>query len=352
MTVNCSTIVSKATHLIHQHFLLLLISSYIFAGFMPQMGLSLRQVTLGSILLPGLGQTNYSLSLVMLSFLLFNAGIGIKAKELIGISNRPQILVVGFFTNLLVPILLVLSLRALLGFWHDSDELHNLLVGLALIIAMPIAGSSTAWSQNANGNLSLSLGLVLLSTFLSPLTTPIVLHFFGSITIGDYAEDLHELARQGTNAFLCLTVVLPAIAGIIARYSLGESRTNLVKPYLKFFNFIVLLLLNYSNASTSLPQAFHSHDWDFLGLILVLTSTVCLVSFFAGWIVSWLFKTDKSDKAALMFCLGMNNNGTGLVLAAAALSDHPAVMLPMIFYTLVQQIMAAFIDWRIFKSED
>jgi bile acid:Na+ symporter, BASS family len=53
-----------------------------------------------------------------------------------------------------------------------------------------------------------------------------------------------------------------------------------------------------------------------------------------------------------MFGLGMNNNGTGLVLAAANLSDHPAVLLPIIFYTLVQQIIAALVDRKIFKGTD
>lgn len=352
MSGNNNTIVSKATHIVHKYFLPSLISSYVFAALQPQVGLSLRQITLGSVSLPGLGQINYSVPLLMLSFLLFNAGVGIKAKELIGIIHRPLILIVGFLANIFVPILLVFSLRILLGCWPDSEELHSLLAGLALIIAMPIAGSSTAWSQNANGNLSLSLGLVLLSTFLSPLTTPLVLHFFGSITMGDYAEDLHELAGHGTDAFLLTTVVLPAIGGIVTRYVLGEQRIDRLKHYLKFSNFMVLLLLNYSNASTSLPQAFRNHDYDYLALILVLTGTVCIVAFSSGWLVSLIFKADKSDKAALMFSLGMNNNGTGLVLAAGALSDHAAVTLPIIFYTLIQQVVAAFIDWRIFKSED
>lgn len=344
--------VPQLTHLLHKYFLPLLVSSYILAGLVPQFGLALRAISFGTIPLPGLGKTNLSLSLVMLSFLLFNAGLGIKASELLGLKEKPQILIVGFLANMIVPILLIVSLRSTLGLYPDSDEMHNLLVGLALIIAMPIAGSSAAWAQNANGNLSLSLGLVLLSTMLSPITTPIVLHFFGSLTQGDYAEDLHEMAQQGTNAFLCLTVVLPSLLGMLTHYLLGEHRTSLIKPHLKLVNFIVLLLLNYSNASTSLPQAFRIHDWDFLGLILVMTVTVCLVAFSAGWLVSWVFKTDRSDKAALMFSLGMNNNGTGLVLAAAALADHPAVLLPMIFYTLVQQVIAALVDWRIFKSDE
>ena len=53
-----------------------------------------------------------------------------------------------------------------------------------------------------------------------------------------------------------------------------------------------------------------------------------------------------------MFGLGMNNNGTGLVLAASALADHPAVLLPMIFYTLIQQVLAAVIDRWLFRSND
>ena len=45
-----------------------------------------------------------------------------------------------------------------------------------------------------------------------------------------------------------------------------------------------------------------------------------------------------------MFGLGMNNNGTGLVLASMALADHPRVMLPIIFYNLVQHLAAGVVD--------
>lgn len=340
------------THLIHRFFLPILLGSYLCAGFLPQLGLVLRQISFGSINLPGMGQTKVSLALAMLSFLLFNAGLGIRTSELSGLRKKPQVLIVGFLANILLPMALVISVSGLMANWHNTDELQNLLVGIALIIAMPIAGSSAAWSQNANGNLSLSLGLVLASTILSPLTTPLVLNCFGMITQGDYSEDLHEMAQQGTNAFLCLTVVFPSLAGMGVHYLLGERKTGLIKPYMKLANFIILLVLNYSNACTSLPQAFAKPDWDLLALILASTLVICLVAFFAGWLVAFSFKADRADKAALMFSLGMNNNGTGLVLASTALADHPAVLLPMIFYTLVQQVLAALVDWRIFKTED
>lgn len=40
----------------------------------------------------------------------------------------------------------------------------------------------------------------------------------------------------------------------------------------------------------------------------------------------------------------MNNNGTGLVLAAAALPHLPGVLLPVIFYNLAQHVVAGIAD--------
>jgi BASS family bile acid:Na+ symporter len=36
----------------------------------------------------------------------------------------------------------------------------------------------------------------------------------------------------------------------------------------------------------------------------------------------------------------MNNNGTGLVLASLLLSSYPRIMVPIIFYNLIQHLVA------------
>ena len=63
-----------------------------------------------------------------------------------------------------------------------------------------------------------------------------------------------------------------------------------------------------------------------------------------GWLVARLMKSPADDMTSLMFGLGMNNNGTGLVLASMALEDHPRVLLPIIFYNLVQHLGAGLAD--------
>jgi BASS family bile acid:Na+ symporter len=48
----------------------------------------------------------------------------------------------------------------------------------------------------------------------------------------------------------------------------------------------------------------------------------------------------------------MNNNGTGLVLASVALADHPQTMLPIIFYNLVQHLVASVVDRHVRVKRD
>jgi BASS family bile acid:Na+ symporter len=219
-----------------------------------------------------------------------------------------------------------------------------MLVGLALIGSMPIAGSSTAWSQNSGGNVALSLGLVLGSTLLSPLLTPLGLHAIGRIATGDYAEDLHELVSQGSSAFVMLAVVVPSALGLALKTLLGPARSERILPALKFLNLVNLLLLNYSNAADALPQVLAQPDWDFLALVIAVTGLMCAGAFATGWLLPRALGAGQGDRTALMFALGMNNNGAGLVLASALLGDHPGVLLPLIFYNLIQQIAAGFVD--------
>jgi len=327
------------SHFVHAHFLWLLLATYFVAGFLPGPGLAVRHLSLGDLPLPG-GAVRLSTPVLMLAFLLFNAGLGVQPGQLPALWRRPLAPALGLAANLLVPIAYIGTVSLVLKRWHSPDEVQNILVGLALVAAMPIAGSSTAWAQNADGDLALSLGLVLGSTLLSPVTTPLALHAVGFMTTGDYAEDLHELADRGAEGFLVGTVLIPSALGVVARLCLGEARTAAVRPRLRLINSAILLALNYSNAAISLPEAVRHPDWDFLTAILGVTVGLCAAGFSAGWAVARFARVDAPRRTSLMFGLGMNNNGTGLVLASMTLADHPRVMLPIILFNLVQHLAA------------
>ncbi len=332
-------ILSSFSHLIHRHLLWFLLGAYLIAMVVPIPGLWIRSVSFGEINFFS-QKTSISLLMIMLAILMFNAGLGLKFSDLKSLIQKKYLLLAGLAANLIIPIVYIYGMTIPMRLWYEPFEVQYILVGLALVAAMPIAGSSTAWAQNSNGNLALSLGLVFFSTILSPIVAPVTFNIFGEMASEEYEKVLHGLAAYGSGGFLGLWVVMPALTGIAVRLMVREGWQTDSMRHLKLINSIVLLLLNYSNASVSLPQAMAERDYDFLAITLAITAGLCLALFAAGYGLSRLFKLNRPEGVSLMFGLGMNNNGTGLVLASLVLSAYPNIMVPIIFYNLVQHIVA------------
>jgi BASS family bile acid:Na+ symporter len=332
-----------------RHFLWLLLGGYAAAAVAPGPGLWIRDVSFGKVSLFQ-QETRITLPMLMLALLLLNAGLGIPASQLKGLPRIWLVLLVGLVANLLIPVAFIFGTTPVIGLWLDPDEVQSILVGLALIAAMPIAGSSTAWSQNIGGDLVLSLGLVVLSTLLSPLTTPVILRAVGLLATEDHAEHMRSLSAYGAGLFLMVCVVVPSILGILLSSGIGEVRLARAKPHLKLLNWINLLLLIYANASVSLPQAIAYPDLDFLLTTLGSAVALCVLAFGSGWVVAHMLGVDPPQQTSLMFGLGMNNNGTGLVLASVALAGHPRVMLPIIIYNLVQHLVAGVVAFLVVRA--
>jgi bile acid:Na+ symporter, BASS family len=170
--------VVKIAEYIHRNLLWFLVAAYAFAAVLPTAGLWIQGISLGQFNFVH-ETTRFTLPAVLLSILLLNAGLGLSLGQMRHLLHQPAALWIGLMGNLLIPIVFILGVSRVMRIWHNPVEIQYILVGLALIASMPIAGSSTAWSQNADGDMALSLGLIVLSNFFSPLTTPAVLHGVG-----------------------------------------------------------------------------------------------------------------------------------------------------------------------------
>jgi BASS family bile acid:Na+ symporter len=337
------------SHFVPRHLFFFLIAAYALAVISPTFGLWIRNTSFGEITIFQ-EKTHVSLLLIMLSLLMFNAGLGVKTSHLRTIMHKKLMVFAGLTANLVIPMAYIFLVTLIMQFWYEPVEAQHILVGLALVAAMPIAGASTAWAQNSNGNLALSLGLVLFSTVLSPIVTPVALQVFGEMAADEYEVVLQGLAAYGSVSFLILWVVLPSLLGLFVRLMVREASLTAVMPSIKLINALDLLLLNYSNASVSLPRALADRDLDFLVVTLIISTGLCLTAFASGYGLSRMFKLDQAETVSLMYGLGMNNNGTGLVLASLALSSYPRVMVPIIFYNLAQHIVAGSVHEFTLKS--
>jgi BASS family bile acid:Na+ symporter len=335
-----------ASHL-HHNLIGLIVIAYLLAGLVPNVGLTIRSTSLNHVAYFGYS-IHITLPSLLLAVLLFNAGLGIDPGRITSLVGRNSwLFLTSLLASFLLPLLYILALSGALQFWHSEREAQAILVGLALIASMPIAGSSTAWSQNSNGDLAMSLGLVIGSTLLSPLITPVVLYVAGWVTSGDYAESLNSLAMNGTSSFLFCFVMLPSLLGIATRFLWGEERLRSIKSHLRIINVVVLLILCYSNASLALPSTFSSPDWDFLLILTPIVIGLCVCGFLGGILLARFFWADSACRSSLMFGLGMTNNGTGLVFATTSLVHLPEVTLPIVLYNLVQHFVAGYFHRRL-----
>ncbi|CAI9085367.1 hypothetical protein A7K73_03005 [Candidatus Methylacidiphilum fumarolicum] len=125
-------------------------------------------------------------------------------------------------------------------------------MGLALVSAMPVAGFSTVWSQNAGENVIFSLLLVLFTTFPSPLFSPCLLHWMEEMISGSNALDLHTVIAKRIGIFLLLFAILPTVGGSLCRCVLKDLKLNTIHYIENTF----LLLLCYANSTASLPKTF------------------------------------------------------------------------------------------------
>ena len=162
---------------------------------------------------------------------------------------------------------------------NDQERAHDILVGVAVVASMPITGSSTAWSKTAGGNLALSLGLVLLTTILSPIFTPITLHSVDYQIYGAYSDELHNLTGGAVIFFLITWVIIPSILGALIRLITQHSIYLILDAYLNLINIGMLLLIIYSNASVYLPELISNPDLTFIALALVSVTTLCFSMF-------------------------------------------------------------------------
>jgi BASS family bile acid:Na+ symporter len=325
--------------LLHRYFLPILLAVYALAGAYPAPGAAIREF---AVTLPGGGQERASM--LLLAVLLFCAAAVIQLSQIRDLLERPSILLGGLLAAWVGPTLLVALFGRLAPWLADNGSASGMLVGLALVAAMPVANSSAGWTQNAGGNVALCLALIVLSILLSPLVTPNLLKLMGWALS---AEDTHRIERvvtQFSGWRFILWVILPSLAGAAAAWLAGHERIVRAKPWFRMITLVTILVLNYANASLAVDKLWATESWTVVAAAIAMASAVSIVGILLALLQTRLARLSQAASTALVFSLSMKHTGLALVLAGEFLHDQPRVILVVLMTTLAQHVAAAVID--------
>lgn len=327
--------------LLHRYFLPVLLVVYIVAGLLPGPGSYIREF---AIRFPGGSQER--VSMLLLAVLLFCAAAVIELDEIRELVAHPSTLLAGLLACWFGPVLLVVLTGSVLPNTIRGAPTEGLLVGLALVAAMPVANSSAGWTQNARGNVTLSLGLIVLSILLSPLATPSLLKLMGLALSATDTAHIQEVVTRFSGARFIMWVILPSLAGAAAAWVAGPQRISAAKPWFRVVSLTCILVLNYANASLAVQNIWESGQLSIIVIAVLMAGAVSLVGIVLAVIQTRVTHLAWGTSLALMFSLSMKHTGLALVLAGEFLREEPRVILVILLTTLAQHVAAAGIDWH------
>ncbi|WPP48184.1 bile acid:sodium symporter family protein [Catalinimonas niigatensis] len=202
--------------------------------------------------------------------------------------------IVGFYVLrfLLLPVFLFYLIQPFSPFYATA---------LFLLCVLPCGVTSPAFSNVFNGNVTLALALLILSSSLTPLVLP----YLGGLLM---AEEL-KVNQFRLLTTLFITVVFPYLVHLPVRRHQRISRwMRNHDSFISIFGIAAIFAL----AIAEYRPILLSDTRQILPYFLVNLS-VFLFLYFFGYSI-W-FKARKSEKVALLFSSGANNVALGVVIS-------------------------------------
>ena len=260
----------------------------------------------------------------MFAFITFQGALGNNFSNLATTVRHPLPMVLSLVTSaVLMPVLAYLLGSVFFG----SDP--SIVCGLVLEYSVPIAVLSVMWTGLFQGDLSLTLATLLVSTVASPLTIPLTLKLLLGQTV--------QVDVMGMMTSMLLSIALPACVGMAVNdLSHGWGKRTL-SPAVAPAARILMLLVLISNA-TGVASYMRNLTPMLVGVV-VFIGIFASTGYVWGIVLARLTHQPWGGIVSMTYLCGMRNISAGAVIVAAYFPGE--AMFPVIMGTLFQQILAA-----------
>ena len=243
----------------------------------------------------------YWFAAAQLSLAMLGMGATLTFKDFKGIIKTPRAFTIGMGLQLLMAPLVAFL------FISFSGAAVGVLIGLALLAAIPGGTVSNIYTYLAKGNIVLSIAITAITTIGCLVTTPIVLNLLISQHMpADFVMPVGKIASE-----ICLFLLIPLGLGmaLYAKYPKHAETISKFGIYGSIF-VIVLIIIGSAGAGRLDLSVFGTSN---ILIILAFALTLSALSI----IIPKLMRLPTKDGAAIQIEITVRNTNLGLLLNAS-----------------------------------
>ena len=269
----------------------------------------------------------YWFAAAQLSLAMLGMGATLTPKDFKGIIKTPRAFTIGMGMQLLlVPLVAFL-------FISFFDAAIGVLIGLALLAAIPGGTVSNIFTYLAKGNIVLSIAITAITTIACLVTTPIVLNLLISQHMpADFVMPVGRIAFE-----ICIFLLIPLVIGMALYAKLPKHAVKISKFGIYGSIFVILLIVIGSAGAGRLDlSAFGTSN---ILIILAFALALVVLSVF----VPKLIGLPPKDGAAIQIEITVRNTNLGLLLNASLFPVGHAlggtVLLTLLLYGAIMLLL-------------
>lgn len=252
-------------------------------------------------------------------------GLGVTLPQVAGVAKDASLLIRAAIANyILVP----LAALALLMLFHA----HPMVAAGFLIAAIcPGAPYGPPFTAMAKGNVTVSVGLMVILAGTSALLSPILLHFMLPLVAGNATLNVDVVKIVKTLLFVQFIPLCVGLAVKEKRPGLADKLVGPAKKLSTVMNLAVFAFILYAQWRTLADISAKG----FLGMFLLVVATVIAGRVLGG--------TDVPTRRAMTASTAVRNVGVSLVIATGSFPGTSAVTASLAYAVFQTLLLALFV---------
>ncbi len=248
-----------------------------------------------------------------IAFIMFGVSLTLKPDSFKPIFHRPKNLFVGLLSQVvLLPMVTVVLI-------YLFNPLPGLALGMLLVASCPGGNVSNFFTQQALGNVALSVSLTAIVSVVSGVITPLNFDFWARIYYGESFKISVDYFGIAETIFLSLA--LPLFIGMFTASRFPVIAKRIVKP-VKTLSVILLatiiLLAFYKNFDT-FKQYYH--------YIIFIVFAHNLSALLVGYFTARVFRLPAIDQRTISIETGIQNSALALLIIFGFFNSNGAMAL-------------------------